>query len=517
MKTRIVLRESDEALKEGYGFVIQREDCLAFAAQRGLEVAQEHQIVETSTVWNREKFQEILDEAIRRKSEIPVILFPRVDRFARNLQAAGYFLGLLRLNGLVVMFAQEALIVDNEASAMQVLTFFIHSFKADQDGRQMRHNRGEGQDKLAEIAREVPAGMVIWPFDYMPKRIYGKMVTGKPSKNAERATWVVKWVEWVLDEGASISNVCRRINQAQVPTPRQTRRWKGAAKEWHRSNITDILGSRQLLGEFSWKGKVYLKDESLRIISDERFEALQKRLAEIRANKYYNAAKYDYPPLRKMVFHDCGHMMYGIPASGVTYYRCPKCKRMWVNAQRLWHNIQRKIREELLREERVIPAIRTQFDRKETIEHLEQGIKAKDREIDKWIDEKDKAFEMGMHIRNYPQEKVQEQIDQAEGKIQTLQAEKAELSRRLATVRQQILNEEGIRRFCRLAANNLDNLTKDEWQTLLRFLRLRVTVHTKEMITVNIALPPVVKDTTEIELSRLSRSFCWVMAHIILQ
>ena len=59
MKARIVLRESDEALKEGYGFPNQREDCIAFTTKLGLEVVQEHHLVERSTVWNREKFQHI--------------------------------------------------------------------------------------------------------------------------------------------------------------------------------------------------------------------------------------------------------------------------------------------------------------------------------------------------------------------------------------------------------------------------------------------------------------------------
>jgi len=295
----------------------------------------EHQIVESSTMWNRQKFQEVVNEAIRHRGEVPAIVFPRVDRFARNLEAAGYYLGCLRQNGIVVMFAQEALVVDSEASAMQVFMFFLHSFKADQDARQIARNTAGGINKLAEIAKEVPTGMVIWPFDYLPKRIYGKMVTGKPSVNEGRAIWVRKWTDWILDEGISISEVCRRMNQAVVPPPRQARQWKGAAKEWHRSNITDILRSRQLLGEFSWRGQVYLKEDSLRILGDERFEALQKRLDENRERRYYNAAKYDYPPLRKMVFHYCGQMMYGIPASGIPYYRCPKCKREWVNAKRL--------------------------------------------------------------------------------------------------------------------------------------------------------------------------------------
>ncbi|MFC2059649.1 recombinase family protein [Chloroflexota bacterium] len=501
MKVRIVLRESDETLREGYGFANQREDCIAFAAKLDLEVVQEHQLVERSTVWNREKFQQIIDEAIQQRGDVPAIVFPRVDRFARNLQAAGYFLGSLRLNGLVVMFAQEGLIVDKEATAMQVLMFFIHSFKADQDARQIVRNTAGGRNKLAEIAKEVPNGMVIWCFDYLPKSTYGKMVTGKPSVNEERAAWVRKWAKWILEEGFGISEVCRRMNQALVPPPRQGRHWKGAAKEWHRSNVTDILRSRQLLGEFSWRGGIYLKDDSLRILSDERFEVLQKKLDENRDKSYYNAAKYDYPPLRKMVFHGCGQMMYGIPASGIPYYRCPKCKREWVNAQRLWSSIQGEIKDELLREERLIPAIRQQFDSKETIEHLEQEIKVKGHEIAGWEDAKDKAFRMGMEVRNYPPQRVQEQIDRAEEKIHHLQAEKAELGRRLATVKQRTLNEEGIKRFCQLVANNLDNLTKGQWEMLLRLMKLRVTVRSKKAIAVTVALPPV-RDGAEIELSR---------------
>ena len=501
MKARIVLRESDEALKEGYGFPNQREDCIAFTTKLGLEVVQEHHLVERSTVWNREKFQHIIDEAIQQKDQVPAIVFPRVDRFARNLQAAGYFLGSLRLNGLVVMFAQEGLIVDKEATAMQVLMFFIHSFKADQDARQIAHNTAGGRNKLAQIAHEVPNGMVIWPFQYSPKRIYGKLVTGKPSVDSERAAWVKKWADWILEEGVGVSEVCRRMDQYDVPPPRQSRHWNGAAKEWQRSCVIGISRSRQLVGEFSWRGEIYLKDDSLRILTDERFEALQKRLDENRERSYYNAAKYDYPPLRKMVFHSCGHLMYGIPASGIPYYRCPKCKKEWVNAKKLWANIERGIRDALLREDRIIPAIRKQFDSKETIKNLEQEIKVKAHEIEGWEDAKDNAFRMGMEVRHYPPERVQEQIDRAEEKIQRLQVEKAELERRLATVRQQILNEEGIRRFCRLAANNLDNLTKDQWEMLLGLLKLRVTVRSKELITVNVALPPV-KDAAEIESSR---------------
>ncbi len=65
LKARRVLRESNETLKEGYGFDNQRDDCLKFEAEHGLEVVKEDNLVETSSSWNREKFQKIIDEAIQ--------------------------------------------------------------------------------------------------------------------------------------------------------------------------------------------------------------------------------------------------------------------------------------------------------------------------------------------------------------------------------------------------------------------------------------------------------------------
>jgi len=503
MKARRVLRESDEALKEGYGFSNQREDCIKFEAEQGIEGVKEHQLVETSSSWSREKFEKIIDEAIEQREEIPAIVFPRVNRFARNIEAAGYFLGRLRQNGLVVMFALEKLVVNNDASAITVLMFFIHSYQADEDGKIISHSMLGGRDKLATEAHEIPNGMVMWPFDYMSKRIYGKMSTGKPTINKERATWVKKWTEWMLEEGIGLNEVCRRMNEASVPTPRATRRWKGAGKKWQPKAIRDILRSEQLIGIFKWKGNIYIEDGET-ALTKETFDALQKRLDENSERRYYNAAKYDYPPLPKMVFHACGQLMYGVPVNDKPYYRCPKCRKSYIGAQIIWDELQQGIKGQLLREERLIPAIRVQFDNKDTTARLEQEIKAKAGEIQKWDDAKDAAFRMGMTLKNYPQERVQEEIDRAEENIQRLKAGKVDLEKRLRTLREQKLNEEGIKRLCQSMAKNIDSFTKNQWEVLNKLLKLRVTVYSKELVTVNVALPPV-RDTrdTQIEFSRL--------------
>lgn len=491
-KARRILRESQESLKEGYGFINQREDCLKFEKVRRFEIVEEYQLVETSVTWNREKFDGIIRKTVQERNEIPVIVFPRVDRFARNLEAAGYYLGLLRQNGLKVGFAEEDLVVDNETSTITVLMFYIHSFKADQDGKQIKHNLLAGRDKLATEAHELPNGMVIWPFDYTPKRLYGVMSTGRPALNPERTSWVRKWVDWLLDDGVGLLEACRNMDNSGVPPPR-------GGKKWSSATMRRILRSRQLISEFHWKGKLIYKDEGETVLTEERFATLQKRLDEIKERSYYNAAKLDYPPLRKMVFCSEHEKMYGVPIKGTAWYRCPACGK-YISARSLWENIQQEIKDRLMREERLIPAIKTQFENKTLVTTLEEDIRVKSTEISKWDDTEDKAFRLAL-VTNYPEAKLAKRIDEIRKAKAKAINDKERLEARLRVVRQQILDEEGIKRFCRLARKNIDSLTKNQWHVFLKLLRLRIIVYHKKLVRVNLALPAI-KDT-EIEFSRL--------------
>jgi len=490
MKVRRMLRESCEALREGYGFATQRDDCERFELKRGLEVTKEHHLVESSSSWNREQFQTILSEAIAERAEVPAIIFPRVDRFARNLEAAGYYLGMLRHNGLVLYFAQEELTVDNEASTMQLLMFFIHSFKADQDGRQMKHNLLNGRDKLAKEDGQIPNGTPIWPFDYYSKKVYGQMTTGKPSLNQERAEWVRKWYEAIVFNNMGINAIDRWMVQEGVKTKHGKRI---AAK-----HVRDILTSRQILGEFSWKGKVYLKDENLRILTDEQFQTLQAKLQENKERSYYNAVKYDYPPL-PLVRHKCGQLMKRVPVRGRQgkrrlYYRCSKCKGggQYVMAQPVWERLRPELQDGILREDRLIPALRAQYaDNTAAVTSLENQLSQTDRAIAEQESKKDRAVQLGIELKGYPTEKVQAEIDKAEEKIQKLNLEKAELQRQLQITRQRMLDEEGIRRLCREVEGNLEGLDKDGWLKLNKRIGLEVTIHSKDDIFVKVSLPPV--------------------------
>ena len=113
-------------------------------------------------------------------------------------------------------------------------------------------------------------------------------------------------------------------------------------------------------------------------------------------------------------------------------------------------------------------------------DHIQHEVRIKDDEIKKREDEKDAAFRLGMSLKNYPQERVQEQIDKAEENIRRLKMERLDLEKRLRVLQEQRLNEEGIKRLCQIVAKNIDHLTKKQWEMLNKLLRLRITVFSKE-------------------------------------
>ncbi|MFC1958110.1 hypothetical protein ACFLVQ_00895 [Chloroflexota bacterium] len=111
---------------------------------------------------------------------------------------------------------------------------------------------------------------------------------------------------------------------------------------------------------------------------------------------------------------------------------------------------------------------------------------------------------MGISIKNYPAERVQEHIDAIEQKIQCLKTERTDLKKKLEVLSEQTLNEEGIKRLCKVVARNIGHLTKNQWEVINKLLRLRITVFSKESVVVNVALPPILKTPDhETELSHL--------------
>ncbi len=70
----------------------------------------------------------------------------------------------------------------------------------------------------------MPTGGHKWAFDYHPFRKRGpfpkEIDSGRYACNEERAAWIRKCADWLLDEGASLNECCRRLNEKEVLTPK---------------------------------------------------------------------------------------------------------------------------------------------------------------------------------------------------------------------------------------------------------------------------------------------------------
>ncbi len=87
-----------------------------------------------------------------------------------------------------------------------------------------------------------------------------------------------------------------------------------------------------------------------------------------------------------------------------------------------------------------------------------------------------------------------------EEQIQRVDSQLTKVQQQIAGLREAIVDEEGIRRFCQQAAHNLDNMDDVKWRVLLERVRLKVVVPPGEQPIARIALPAVKEPVGEIAL-----------------
>jgi len=489
MRAFVIRRESKEASMKKYGPREQWRDVEQNAPWLGLEVSEDFGVIirESATRYTeegkkREKFQNAVNQALElmRQGECGAALFPRVDRETRNIFISFPILSDAINRGLRVFFARERFELD-PSNSESVDKYFQKAREGTAYVDTLRENSMGAKFARAFDDHKLPNGRVPWPFDYDKE-------TGRAVINRERADWVRRWLDWLLIDGIGTLEICRRMNE-MFPSPR--------GGQWRPKSVTDILRNRALIGEFYAKDrdgeqKLVYRNEGQTTYTVEEFEAVGKRLDEIRENSYYNATKaeHHYPPITKFVYCSEHKRMYAFPNRHRPYYRCKECGKI-MNATKLWDQFFPEIKEAFLREERLIPRIKAQFGDEELIARYEAEIEEKSEAIRSFEQAKDKAVRMGMYLQNYPLERVQEQIDKADLGIQRLEAEQDGLRQKLNNLKQQIIDEEGVKRFCQMISRNIDSLTKEQWEIIGKLTSLKITVYDKELVKVNIALPPV--------------------------
>lgn len=287
-----LLRVSSEDQKEGYGFDIQRDDIDSFCAKHNLAVADSYyeEIQESSTTWDREKFEACLENIIelKQKGQIDWFVMPRVDRFARNLGAAGYYAGKLLRHGLKLGFAREGIVVADEKGTMNLLMFLLYGFKADEDAQTIKANLYGGRVKDAKNGNYSGAPI---PAGYILNLEADNIEPYQPHKEV-----VIKIFKVVVEIWGSVNKTARTLRQRGIAFPpfeeeltkkplnmhtrsglRRCPRSRNGSYIITRSLIRSMIPNRVYLGEFRWK-ETRIENNHEQITSEELFAQANQAL-----------------------------------------------------------------------------------------------------------------------------------------------------------------------------------------------------------------------------------------------
>lgn len=513
MKAFTIIRVSAADQLRQYGPDSQwQDDVLPNAASLGLEVTEGYRriIQESASGWDRPLFEAAVQEAeeLHARGEIEALVFPRVDRETRFLFGSLPILASAFRAGLEVFFSRERFRLDpQDPDSMRRYLWFAQEAAAYIET--MRINTMAGRKRRAVDDGLMPQGGVRkWAFEYHPYQ-KKKDMTDRPPEGGrytvrpERVAWIRRFCSWILDDGASLSECCRRYEAA-------------TEEKFYVSVLGDVLRDPALLGKFyaykfkmvdSAHGKkrrvrvpqeewlLVYEDPSQAVITEAEFHALQACFRANRENASRNT-RHEYPPLRRLVRCRCSSALRAMQGHTTNYktqyYRCPLCKSH-VNSRKLWAGIKDKLTELLLDPGRMVAGVRICLDSGVSIDRLAAELALKRSEERQWLDAADDKVVRLYLSTDYPFEKLQARRGEIALKRESVAREVRELEVRLASAKQAQVDEEGLARFCRVAARNLENIDDSRWRRLLELMRLQVYVNGPD-ITVSVAVPALAGD-----------------------
>ncbi len=496
----VVLRESLDILAEGYGFDIQLDEVKRFFQEHDLVADRIVKLIENSTTWDRDEFESLVFDAIDRRFEVPWLVFPRVDRFARKADAAAYYLGLLRKAGLKLGFARENLVVTNETGSMEFLMLSFQTAKADEDAKTIKANTMGGRLKRAKERGRLPNGGHRWCFDY-------DKATGKAVINSEKANHVRNWARWLIEEGVSLGECCRRMEALGVPAPKGGLRWRPGT-------LTRILKDRALIGKFyAYKEKMVGEEgrvkkrrecqkEPLLVYEDDNtvlesviFEDVQRRLRKNIELSQRNV-RFDYTPTRGFIFcGTCGRRLTGVAFRGVPYFRCPVCRKPSIKAEAIWEAVSGEIKHILLDPELFYEALSKYLNTGMSAAQLEREITQLETQLAN-LDEVDTKILRLYLITNYPENKLRIEHERIEKHKVVLSDKVRHLKAELADLRRVRLTREVLAEHSRWFQSEVAHFTEQAWRGLLAQWEVKVIIDGQKQASLQMRSPSTNLDTS---------------------
>ena len=472
----IIVRESDANLLEGYGADIQEAEARSWAEKRGIKVVGVERVVETGRQRNRERFDAVIAKCIQRYhiEAVKWLIFPRVDRDARNQIIFGYYLGLLCKEGMEVAFAREN--ITTQDSPEELLILSIHAYKAEADGDTIVNNLRQGKIRRAMDDGRFPSwDGGLWPYEYIPSR--KKKGGAFRQIIPERAQWCQQWYEW-LKQGMKGNEIAKLMNQSGIPPAR--------GKRWTRQVIFGILKNKGLRGKASWAGITLRPEASPAIFTEEEGDEID-RLIAINKEKARRNAHEQYE-LSGHIDCECGARVWGrrniVGDHLYLRYKCYRCGR----------HVEKVYLESLVKT-KILPLftdsawLRTYLDKHRPDDTVE--VKSRLAFLGAQIDRK-KTYLKNLKRQHawgdWTDEDYQKERDGVKSELEKLRLEKAEAEKAYSTCVEGVKDMEAIERIADQIHERLVIGDGDALRRVYDALKLEITL-TNEGVSIGALVP----------------------------
>ena len=358
----------------------------AFAEKNGIEIIETYiDRAFSAKTDNRPEFQRMIKESARKSYDVVIVW--KLDRFARNRTDSAMYKAILRKNGKKVISATEAISEGADGIILEaVLEGMAEYYSADLSEKIKRG--------MTENALKCKNNGCIIPFGY-------KINEERRYEVVEELIPTVQDIFQRFARGERIKTILDRLNDAGLKTTR--------GMPFTYNSIHSMLRNRLYIGEYHY-ADISIPDGAPRIISDELFEAVAKRIETNKRRPAASKAREKYILSGKLFCGQCMSMMDGESCnkkSGVIYryYKCHSAKKgrgchkkpvrkEWIETlvvERLLNEllkdgvINRLVEEQyalLNKEDGMLPSLRAQLDDvrkriKNIIRAIEEGRAAK--------------------------------------------------------------------------------------------------------------------------------------------
>ena len=495
MKAAIYCRVSTEDQKrEGTSLGSQLETCLKRAQELDYETSEEYifQEVWSGLTLERPKLTNLRDWA--RQGEVSAVIVYSTDRLSRDPVHLLLLADEFEKKGIALIFVTEPL--DNTLEGQ--LLGFVKGWASKVEAVKIRERTMRGKKSRAQMGRLPTGGVNLYGYDY-------DRTVGRRRVNEHEARIVRMMFKWLVEERVSCNEICRRLVALGIPAP------KGGIR-WGRTTVGRILRNPVYYGKTyankmlctepnngSTHNKRYKKtrreprpsedwielpNATPPIISQELFDYAQRQL---RANRSMapRAQKHRYL-LRGLVWCKwCGRRYHGEPEHGYRYYRCSgrnkllsptPCRNQRLQADHLEELVWGKVKEVLLKPELVIAELERMKESHTEAQHLEDEVRLNRERIKALGEAETRVIRLYTYLPGRDIDETVKEVKRLQAEQDKVKEEIARLEKRIEEAKHIELNEAGIKYFCELARQNIENFNFDEKRLALEALQTKVCI-----------------------------------------